>query len=288
MRIFAVAVMSNHLHIVVQQGDRPLAALMQPLLRRLALRVQAAHDLEGPVFWRPYGSQPCLDPHHARNAIAYTHLNPVRAGLCQEPGDYPWTSHGLYAGATEHSGHEQLRHLRPVLDAELALPLFAAGPRRSLSQLRADYAAFIDWRLQAEAAVEERDGQDPNVASPMPPPPWRGLHWAATLSPLFHSPAPGDTTGLYHRDRPGTGVPDLATLATATLAAEAPGVSIDAIRGRRGGARAARLRHAVIRRLHAAGYRNVEIARHIGLSESAVSYVLCRRIDHEAGAESSL
>ncbi|MBF6169822.1 transposase, partial [Streptomyces gardneri] len=52
-RILAVAVMSNHLHIVAQQGDRPLSALMQPLLRRLAHRIQEAHDLEGPVFWRP-------------------------------------------------------------------------------------------------------------------------------------------------------------------------------------------------------------------------------------------
>ena len=272
VRPLAVAIMSNHLHVVVQQGHRPLAALMQPLLRRLAVRIQESHGLEGPVFWRPYASQACLDPSHVRNAIVYTHLNPVRAGVCDDPADYPWTSHALYAQASGVS--VSLEPLAGVLDPAIALPLFAYEPDRSTAQLRQDYQAFVAWRQQADRTME---ADAPDSQEPEPPPSrWASAGWGGTLSPLFHAPARRGAARENDHGRPPPWTPDLAALARATLAAEAPGATIDGIRGRRGGGRAVELRHTVIRRLHAAGFRNVEIARFIGLSESAISYVLCR------------
>lgn len=276
-RPLAVAIMSNHLHIVAQQSDRPLSDLMQPLLRRLAHRVQDAHDLEGPVFWRPYGSQFCHNPSYVRNAIVYTHLNPVRAGLTDDPADYRWTSHRLYADGPDGDLPPELECLPPTLDPALALPLMARGPQRSTEQLRNDYREFVRCRIQADRA-DQAQGNDPTGIEPpsQPPTPWDDAAWGTALSPLFHAPAQAGAryTG-DDRLRPFT--PDLATLARVTLAAEAPTVSLESIRGRGGGARASRLRHAIIRRLHAAGFRNVEIARFLGLSESAVSWVLRRR-----------
>lgn len=271
MRLLAVAVMSNHLHIVAQQRDRPLAALMQPLLRRLARQLHDAHGLEGPVFWRHYASRACLAPTHARNAIVYTHLNPVRAGLCEDPAGYRWTSHALYASASPVDLSPELERVAAVLDPSLALPLFATGPRRSAEGLSVDYGAFIDWRLSADNPDDE-DLDSIELEPPRPPSPWQGPRWEASLSPLFHSPV--RPASQIHDEGPGPFVPDLATLARNTLAAEAPGMPLDSIRGRGGSRERIRSRHAVIRRLHAAGYRNVEIARFLDLSDSAVSYVL--------------
>ena len=269
-RLLAVAVMSNHLHIVVRQGDRPLHSLMQPFLRGMALRIQEAHGVDGPIFWRPYASQPCLDPSYARNAIAYTHLNPVRAGLCTDAGDYRWTSHALFAH-DEVPKDSDIAPLRSVLDAALALPLFASARGRSTAQLHEDYRTFIQWR----ARVDPDDPGD-ELLNGAPPLVYTG--WAPSLSPFFHPLY----DGLAKEEPTGPAVPrlDLAPVAKAALAAEAPGVRIDWIRGRRGGARAARLRHVVIRRLHAVGFRNVEIARFIDLSESAVSRVICEESLH--------
>ncbi|MGK7310645.1 MAG: transposase [Candidatus Longimicrobiales bacterium M2_2A_002] len=269
-RLLAVAVMSNHLHIVVRQGERPLHSLMQPFLRRMALRIQEAHGVDGPIFWRPYASQPCLDPSYARNAIAYTHLNPIRAGLCADAGDYRWTSHAMFAHDEVPKGSD-IAPLRSVLDPGVALPLFASARGRSTAQLREDYRAFIQWRARVGP-------DDPGDESLNGAPPLAYTGWAPSLSPFFHPlydgrPNEGPTG-------PATPRPDLAAVAKAALAAEAPGVRMDWIRGRRGGARAARLRHVIIRRLHAAGFRNVEIARFIGLSESAVSRVICKELRH--------
>ena len=277
IRLLAVAAMSNHLHVVVRQGNLPLSAFMQPLLRRLAHRIQHVHHLDGPIFWRPYAARHCRNPSHVRNAIVYTHLNPVRAGVCDEADSYSWTSHQLYAARSAADFALEHPRLATVLDPDLALPLFAAAPHRSILQLREDYRQFVRWRLDADRWSDPDD--DPAEVASVPPPPtdWQDSWWPVDLGPLFQGRprTPASEPDAY--DRPLDTVLDLATMARRTLAAEAPGVPLDQIRGRRGGTRAAKLRHIIIRRLHAAGYPNVAIAHFIGLSESAVSYVICRR-----------
>jgi putative transposase len=277
-RLLAAAIMPNHFHLLVQQGERPLSDLMQPVLRRLALRVQKEHGVEGPVFWRPYACQPCLDPDHARNAILYIHLNPLRAGLCAGLSDYPWTSHSLYSENAQSESALSDSPLARVLDPRHALPLFASGPVRRLDELRQDYRRQIAWRLdQAREATGVRSEAEPDQ--------WRpqsanvtGTPWSQALSPLFHQSA-----GYDRRSRP-KGVPapapDLATIARLTIAAEAPRVSLDMVRGRGGGLATSRLRREIIRRGTAAGHRNIDMARFLRISESAVSKVVR---DHRTG-----
>ena len=261
-RLLATAIMSNHLHLVVQQGRRTLDALMQPLLRRLALAVQKAHGITGPVFWRPYGSTPCLNPSHARNAVVYTHLNPVRAGLCDHPDGYAWTSHDLFLGRTGRS-----TRLGDVLDPSLSLRLFASAPIRSSIGLRQDYLEFLQRRIDEDRGpLQATVGQGP---LPGQSGAWGSGFWADWYDPLFTVPAGAEGALPVQQARP-----DMADVARAVLAAEAPGLSVEMIRGRRGGRAHSRLRHLIIRRLHLAGYRNVQIASFIGLSDSAVSLVI--------------
>lgn len=273
MRLLAVAVMSNHLHIVAQQGDRPLAALMQPLLRRVARQVHEAHGIEGPVFWRHYASQACLDPSYARNAVAYVHLNPVRAGLCDDPGGYPWTSHVLYAHPLADGSPAHLERLAVVLDPTIALALFATGPARSIGELHDDYRAFIARRCSVDkvGAGDDLDPTDP--APPDRPSLGRfGSSSGGVLSPFFHEPVRPQSA--IHRGALLPVAPDLATSARRVLAAEAPGLSLDTLRESKGSRERVRVRHLIIRRLSAAGYSNAKIARFLRLSDSAVSYVL--------------
>ncbi len=296
MRLLAVAIMSNHLHLVVQQGDRPLSALMQPFLRRLALRVQRAYGFDGPVFWRHYASRPCLHPTHARNAIVYTHLNPVRAGLCADPSEYSWSSHALYAASPGVAGSRDVARLTPAVDATLALPLFASGTALEIAQLRDDYRAFVRRRMELDAgSAADPEGPNgdghPEDEPPVPREPETEhrmeisrvrpidaipgeVPWWSGSSPLFRWPG---ATRAWPGGGPGAALPDLATVALNVLSQELPGASLESVRGRRGGRARSRARHAIISRLHETGYRNVQIARFLDLSESAVSGVICRR-----------
>lgn len=280
-RLLAVAIMPTHLHLVVQQGREPVSRLMQPLLRRVALLLQRDRDVEGPIFWRPYACQTCMDPSHARNAIVYTHLNPVRAGLCRDPAAYRWTSHGLYVGPSEAPDAGlafRAGHLSDVIDPSHALPLFATGPGRRLDELHDDYRRYVAWRLAVDRRRDNGDataGPDSSADAPWDPA-WANLHWGHALSPLFHAPA-GGAAGDPPAHRPPRSVPDLYDIARSILASRASELALGAVKGRGGSAEHARVRHAMIRAMAAAGHRNVEIATFLRLSESAVSKVLRAR-----------
>jgi REP element-mobilizing transposase RayT len=269
-RLLAVAIMPNHIHLVAQQGDEPLVRLMQPLLNRLARLIQRSHGLEGPVFWRHYSCQPCMDPNHARNAIVYVNLNPVRAGLCVDPGSYPWTSHMLYADG--HAGSVG-DYLADVVDPHYALPLFAAGPDRCFEDLRLDYRRYVEWRLAMDR-IREHDSDDGQDLAALPPweSAWGNLAWGRTFSPLFHPTARPDAGTMAVRTP--RYMPDLQDIARSVLAAEASSVPLSEVKGSGGSAELRRIRDAMIRAMHAAGHRNIEIARFLRTSESTVSRIV--------------
>lgn len=266
VRLLAVAIMPNHLHIVVQQGKWRVQRFMQPILRRLAHVIQREHELEGPIFWGPYACSTCHDPDHARNAIVYTHLNPVRAGICQDPARYAWSSHRLYSADTGDA-----HTLGAVLDPMVALPLFATRVDQTACGLRDDYRRYVEWRLALDRAsdgeAEPGGGGSDLPACPVPLA-WGDPRWRHSVSPLFLSPSRRD-------DGPGDRLPvhtvDLVGLARANIAMEEPRLTLEDIQGRGGGRRYVELRQLIIRRAAAVGFPNVEIARLLQVSESAVS-----------------
>jgi REP element-mobilizing transposase RayT len=264
VRLVAHAVMPNHLHLVVFQGGHPLGWYMQRLLRRIALMVIRSRNRQGHVFERRYYSAPCLDATYFRNAIAYVHLNPVRAGLCGSADGYEWTSHGSYARSAP-------AHHPTASDLEIvgALRAFASSPTRMLGGCRADYRAFLGWRHVMDRFIAA--GGDP--FSPLAPraPVLDGgdAHWAAhfaasaALAAPAHAPPPAMPA---HR-------PDLHRIAQLTLAEEAPDLGVEWLRLGCRSRQLVRLRQLVIARALAAGHSCAQICRFLNVSTSSVSRV---------------
>src|SRR4051794_95502 len=50
---------------------------------------------EGHVFQGPYGSRVVTTDLYLLRVAAYIAGNPVTAGLCEAPGDWPWSSEGF-------------------------------------------------------------------------------------------------------------------------------------------------------------------------------------------------
>jgi hypothetical protein len=61
VEVFAVVVMSNHLHLVVRAPGKNLAAFMGYFLARVAQTLNLLLGRVGPVFPRRYDAQPILD-----------------------------------------------------------------------------------------------------------------------------------------------------------------------------------------------------------------------------------
>lgn len=270
VELLAYVVMPNHLHLVVRQGKAPLSLLMQPFLRRVARLVQRAHRREGHVFERRYRDHACIAPDHLRNAIVYTHLNPVRASLTGEPGDYPWSSYGEWVG--DHGAPDGRT---PLVALERAAPLFATGPERSMGELRGDYLDFERWRAECDRIqAEHPPGDDGAPALPPPPDVNHGdANWLWSVAPSSAT----RSRWASRRSEPGGAQaqrPELAAIARAAIAAEAPGLAADLVRSRWGGPSYVRVRHAIIRQAMVAGYRGTAIARFLRISNSAVSAVI--------------
>ena len=89
---WAFCLMPNHVHLVlVPRDETGLAAAMHQTHLLYTQRVNAREGWTGHLWQGRYFSCP-LDEAHALAALRYVELNPVRAGLCQRPQDWPWSS----------------------------------------------------------------------------------------------------------------------------------------------------------------------------------------------------
>jgi REP element-mobilizing transposase RayT len=143
--ILAYAMMRNHLHLVVRQQQAPLSQLLQPVLCRIALLIRSRKGVEGHVFERVYRAKPCLSARHLRDAVVYTHLNPIRAGYADTLDACDSTSHRAYAYAGERTAQE-------FSCLTVACELFAERENCDAAQLHDDYRRYVEHRQLCDAA----------------------------------------------------------------------------------------------------------------------------------------
>lgn len=116
VQCLAWALMSNHYHLLVRVGTRPLSKLMAPVLGGYAGYFNRRHCRSGYVFQNRYKSILCDEHSHLLELTRYIHLNPLRAGMLktlEELDSYAWTGHAGILGKHLHHWHlvkEVLRH----------------------------------------------------------------------------------------------------------------------------------------------------------------------------------
>ena len=267
--VFAYAIMNNHLHLVVRQNWAPLSSLMQPLLRRIALLIQRRYDRQGHVFEQRFRHRICADPEYLRNAIVYTHLNPLRAGLCARLDEYIWTSHAAWLGRIEAADSR----CEP-LETEVVLPIFASAPDRTRSDLIADYVAFMEWRIRLDRWLAKLPPSGGNGCSPPPPPVTAGnAFWRRYLVPPTEHFTDAHVSGEVVSSAIGAPRPDLLSIARSVVACAERPLELDTVRSRWGGATYAKARRAIAGRAFLVGYRNSQIAAFLRVSPSAIAAV---------------
>lgn len=110
VHVIAYCLMSNHVHLLLEDAEGRLGEVMKSVLTGYAQRFNKLGDRVGHVFQQRFKSQPIEDEGYLLRAIRYIHNNPAKAGICAAR-DYPWSSYHEYVGV-------------PVLvDATLALEL---------------------------------------------------------------------------------------------------------------------------------------------------------------------
>lgn len=94
----AYCLMTTHYHLLVQIPASNLAVGMHAVNGLYAQRFNRRHDATGHVFGARYTSILVETQSHFVELSRYLALNPVRAGTCADPAEWPWSSYRATAG----------------------------------------------------------------------------------------------------------------------------------------------------------------------------------------------
>ena len=96
LKIFALCLMPNHMHILMSPDEENLYDAMRDLFSRYVMWFNQKYERRGHLVGGPYRQAVCLDDSYLLAASLYIHLNPVKANLAESVSDYRWTSSRLY------------------------------------------------------------------------------------------------------------------------------------------------------------------------------------------------
>jgi putative transposase len=98
--LIGYCLMSNHVHLVVTPHNADgLALALRHAHGRYAIYWNTVHQSSGHAWQGRYYSCP-LDRVHLWEALRYTELNPVRAGLASEAQAWGWSSAAAHCGGS--------------------------------------------------------------------------------------------------------------------------------------------------------------------------------------------
>ena len=142
--IHAYALMTNHVHLLLTPSATGMPSrLMQSLGRRYVQYVNRFYRRTGSLWEGRYKSSVVNAEDYLLACQRYIELNPVRAGMVNDPGQYRWSSYrrnGLQLADNRITPHE-----------------FYLGLGRTDEERGAAYRAMFRPQLDAEAAESIRE-----------------------------------------------------------------------------------------------------------------------------------
>ena len=94
--LHAYCLMPNHVHLLVESSEQPLAKFMQGLQQSYSQYFNLRHRKTGHVFEGRYKAILCQKDQYLLQLIRYIHLNPVRAGMVRSPERYRYSGDHVY------------------------------------------------------------------------------------------------------------------------------------------------------------------------------------------------
>ena len=91
----AYCLMGNHVHLLIETPEPSLGYGMQRLHGRYARQLNDRRGRSGHVFQGRFKSELLRTDAHLMATVAYIAANPVDAGLCRSPEQWPWSSHAV-------------------------------------------------------------------------------------------------------------------------------------------------------------------------------------------------
>ncbi len=91
-KLFAYCLMSNHIHLLIQENKEPVDKVMKRLATRFVYWYNIKYQRVGHLFQDRFKSEPVEDDTYFMTVLRYIHQNPIKAGLCKNLSDYKYSS----------------------------------------------------------------------------------------------------------------------------------------------------------------------------------------------------
>jgi putative transposase len=95
IRIHAFVLMPNHFHLLITSPSRDIDLVMKEVLGSTTRILNTKHCRSGHIFGGRYFWSLIQEPAYFAHALKYVYRNPVKAGICENVGEYPFST---YAG----------------------------------------------------------------------------------------------------------------------------------------------------------------------------------------------
>ena len=91
--VHAYVLMTNHVHLLITPSSSDgLSLTMQALGRRFVSYINKSHERTGTLWEGRFKCSVIDSEHYCLACHRYIDLNPLRAGMVENPTDYPWSS----------------------------------------------------------------------------------------------------------------------------------------------------------------------------------------------------
>ncbi len=111
VRIYAYCLMPNHVHLLVETGNTPLARFMQGVQQSYTQYFNLRYRKVGHLFQGRYKAIICERDKYLLALVRYIHLNGVRAKLTGRPEQYVYSGHRSYL----RNGTDRIVDTTPIL-----------------------------------------------------------------------------------------------------------------------------------------------------------------------------
>jgi putative transposase len=151
----------NHFHLLVTSRLGNLSRAMHWFGTCTAHSFNHRHERSGHLYQGRFGSRVVEDDAYLLELARYLPLNPVRAGLCSSPEDWPWSSHAATTG---------LRVAQRFLDTDLlmralgSVDAYVAWVRAGVDPAILDERGFPRLQPAPSLAVVLTDRSDAAIA----------------------------------------------------------------------------------------------------------------------------
>ena len=111
--LFAYCLMSNHIHLLIKEGNESLGNTFRRIGASFVYWYNWKYSRCGHLFQDRYKSEPVETDSYFLTVLRYIHQNPIKAGIVKEIEQYPWSSYQEYITKPE------------ICDTAFALKLFS-------------------------------------------------------------------------------------------------------------------------------------------------------------------